>query len=162
MSDTTQLLQAVKLMLGVMPNSPIFSAVQVNNLIVDLEGAAAKHLDLESPLTGLVAGVVLTQEQVDSIRRLVDSAANDDRHRERSLATGVLHCAKCSLHATLVGKAYSQAKEEGCPNGCGPLWPLTWEQHVQKLEARVAELESSLNANPIALSRPDTNRPPRG
>lgn len=132
------------LMLDVMPNSPIFSAVQVNDLIVDLEGAAAKPLDLESPLTGLVAGVVLTQEQVNSIGRLVGSAANDGRHREIRLATGVLHCAKCGLHATLIGKAYAQAKEDGCPNGCGPLWPLAWEQHAEKLEARVSELETEL------------------
>lgn len=142
MSNTRQLRQAVALMLDVMPNSPIFSAVQVNDLIVDMEGAAAKPLDWESPLAGLVAGVVLTQEQVDSICRLVDSAANDGRHRESSLATGVLHCAKCGLHATLIGKAYQQAKEDGCANGCGPLWPLTWEQHVQRLEARIAELQT--------------------
>lgn len=110
MSDTTQLRQAVKLMLDVMPNSPIFSAVQVNDLIVDMEG----------------------------------SAANDGRGGEHNLAPGVLHCAKCGLHASLIGKAYGQAKEEGCPNGCGPLWPLTWEQHVQRLEARVSELETEL------------------
>lgn len=142
MSDTNQLRQAVTLMLDVMPNSPIFSAVQVNDLIVDMEGSAAKPLDWESPLTGLVAGVVLTQEQVNSIRRLVNSAANDGRHRESNLAAGVLHCAKCGLHATLIGKAYAQAKEDGCPNGCGPLWPLTWDQHVQRLEARIAELQT--------------------
>jgi hypothetical protein len=105
MSDTNQLRQAVALMLDVMPNSPIFSAAQVNDLIVEMEG----------------------------------SAANDSRRGERNLATGVLHCAKCGLHATLIGKAFAQAKEDGCPNGCGPLWPLTWEQHVQKLEAHIEE-----------------------
>ncbi|ONN64800.1 hypothetical protein [Herbaspirillum sp. VT-16-41] len=141
MSNIRQLRQAVTLMLDVMPNSPIFSAVQVNDLIVDMEGTATKSLDLESPLSGLVAGVVLTQEQVDSIRRLIDSTANDGRRGERNLAPGVLHCAKCGLHATLIGKAFAQAKEDGCPNGCGPLWPLTWDQHVQRLEARIAELQ---------------------
>jgi len=108
MSNTRQLRQAVALMLDVMPNSPIFSAAQVNDLIVDMEG----------------------------------SAANDGRRGERNLAPGVLHCAKCELHATLIGKAYTQAKEDGCPNGCGPLWPLTWDQHVQRLEARIAELQT--------------------
>ncbi|MDR6585558.1 hypothetical protein [Herbaspirillum frisingense] len=142
MSNTRQLRQAVALMLDVMPNSPIFSAVQVNDLIADMEGDASKPQDLESSIDGLVAGVVLTQEQVDTIRRLVDSAANDGRHRESNLAAGVLHCAKCGLHATLIGKAYAQAKEDGCPTGCGPLWPLTWDQHVQRLEARIAELQT--------------------
>ncbi|MBW9334619.1 hypothetical protein FEE59_13975 [Herbaspirillum sp. RU 5E] len=147
MSDTNQLRQAVALMLDVMPHSPIFSAVQVNDLIVDMERAASRLQDWESPIAGLVAGVVLTQEQVDSNRRLVDSAANDGRHRESSPATGVLHCAKCGLHATLIAKAYQQAKDGGCPNGCGPLWPLTWEQHVQKLEARITELEAKATSD---------------
>jgi hypothetical protein len=142
MTNIPQLRQAVALMLEVMPTSPIFSAVQVNDLIVDLEGAAAKSLDPESPLIGLVADVALTQEQVNSILLLTGSAVNDGGHERRRLATGVLHCAKCGLHATLIGKAYAQAKEDGCPNGCGPLWPLTWEQHVQKLEARITELQT--------------------
>ncbi|MCI1005237.1 hypothetical protein [Herbaspirillum sp. C7C8] len=147
MNDTTQLRQAVKLMLDVMPNSPIFSAVQVDALICDLDRLADKPQASESSIAGLVAGVVLTQEQVDSIRRLVDSAANDGGHEGRNLAPGVLHCAKCGLHATLIGKAYQQAKEEGCPNGCGPLWPLTWEQHTQKLGAQISELEAKLVAS---------------
>nr|WP_198983031.1 hypothetical protein [Herbaspirillum sp. ASV7] len=146
MSNIPQLRQAVKLMLDVMPNSPIFSAIQVNDLIVDLEGAAAKPQDLESSIAGLVAGVVLTQEQVDIILRLTDSASNDGSHEERNLATGVLHCAKCGLHAALIGRACQQAKEEGCPNGCGPLWPMTWEQHVQKLETINKEMEFELEA----------------
>jgi hypothetical protein len=146
MSNTTQLRQAVKLMLDVMPNSPIFSAVQVNDLIVDMEGAAANPRDFAPSIAGLVAGVVLTQEQVDSILRLTDSVANDGRPEQRDLATGVLHCAKCGLHATLIGRAYRQAKEEGCPNGCGPLWPMTWEQHAKKLEAQISRLENNENA----------------
>lgn len=155
MSDTTQLRQAVKLMLEVMPNSPIFSAVQVDALICDLDRVADEPQASGSSIAGLVAGVVLTQEQVDSILRLTDSASSDGRHERRDLATGVLHCAKCGLHATLIGRAYRQAKEEGCPNGCGPLWPLTWEQHVQKLEARISELETDLK-RALATQRKDT------
>jgi len=74
MSNIPQLRQAVKLMLDVMPNSPIFSAIQVNDLIADLEGTNNKPQALESSNTDLVAGVVLTQEQVDSMRRLNDRA----------------------------------------------------------------------------------------
>ena len=144
MRDTNQLRQAVKLMLDVMPNSPIFSAVQVDALICDLDRVADEPQASGSSIAGLVAGVVLTQEQVDSILRLTDSASNDGRHKGRDLSTGVLHCAKCGLHATLIGRAYRQAKDEGCPNGCGPLWPLTWEQHTEKLEAHISELEAKL------------------
>ncbi len=102
-----------------------------------------------------MAGVVLTQEQVDSILRLTDSVANDGRPEQRDLATGVLHCAKCGLHAALIGRAYRQAKDEGCPNGCGPLWPLTWEQHTEKLEARIGELETELK-RALDTQREDT------
>lgn len=199
MSDTNQLRQAVALMLDVMPNSPIFSAVQVNALIVDKECAATKPLNWESPIAWLVAGLVLTQEQVNSIRRLVDSATSQgngqcphdgrpacsgclhtgmchatavrldtsqieqavntspepvqepakhahvapegEQPAAAELAAGVLHCARCGLHVSLVRKAYEQAKAEGCPNGCGPLWSMTWEQHAKRLESMVASLQ---------------------
>jgi len=48
---------------------------------------------------------------------------------------GVMRCARCNLVLTRVnlyvgdGTAGPGGNEtERCPNGCGPLWPMTWEQ----------------------------------
>lgn len=52
---------------------------------------------------------------------------------------GVMRCAKCSfqLHRTnlymvngTTGPGTSET--EPCPNGCGPLWPVTWEQYARE------------------------------
>ncbi len=55
---------------------------------------------------------------------------------------GVMRCAKCSfqLHRTnlytvngTTGPGTSET--EPCPNGCGPLWPVTWEQYARDADA---------------------------
>lgn len=50
------------------------------------------------------------------------------------LVPGVVRCAKCSfqLHRTnlYLGSGTTgpgDSKTEPCPNGCGPLWPVTWQ-----------------------------------
>lgn len=55
-----------------------------------------------------------------------------------NLAPGVMHCAKCkfklirnnlNIHAGTI--TAGDSKTEPCPNGCGPLWPVTWEQEAR-------------------------------
>ncbi|MEN5285799.1 hypothetical protein ABE494_07585 [Stenotrophomonas lactitubi] len=80
-------------------------------------------------------------------------------HEQRSdLVPGVVRCAKCAfqLHRTnlylqsgTVGAGDS--KTEPCPNGCGPLWPVTWETWAREgwAEAERLHLEkSALSAQP--------------
>jgi len=57
------------------------------------------------------------------------------------LVPGVMRCAKCSfrlvrtnLHVPSGGFSAGDNKTEPCPNGCGPLWPETWEQRAREAE----------------------------
>lgn len=80
-----------------------------------------------------------------------------------NIAPGILRCAKCSFVLTKNTINMSagtitagNSKSEPCPNGCGPLWPVTWKEHalkarddseqwfedLQVAKARIAELES--------------------
>ena len=59
-----------------------------------------------------------------------------EEHTERKeLVPGVMRCAKCNLQLIMTnlnlssGTASAGGSEtEPCPNGCGPLWPVTWKQ----------------------------------
>lgn len=55
---------------------------------------------------------------------------------------GVMRCARCELVITRTnlycrdGTAGPGANEtERCLNGCGPLWPMTWEQRARDADA---------------------------
>lgn len=52
-----------------------------------------------------------------------------------NLVPGVMRCAKCGfevvrkiLHVNSGTIGPGDSKTEPCPNECGPLWPVTWEQ----------------------------------
>jgi len=56
-----------------------------------------------------------------------------------NIRPNVMRCAKCSLRVT---GAVSKAQ---CPNGCGPLWGVTWKDECQAAEAREAELLAEID-----------------
>ena len=78
------------------------------------------------------------------------------------IAPGIMRCAKCSFVLTKNSINMSagtitagDSKSEPCPNGCGPLWPVTWREKAlqarddseqwfedfQTAKKRIAELE---------------------
>lgn len=74
------------------------------------------------------------------------------------LVPGIVRCAKCqfqlvrsnlNMHDGTV--TAGDSKTEPCPNGCGPLWPVTWETWAREgwAEAERLHLENSaLSAQP--------------
>ena len=63
-------------------------------------------------------------------------AAPDER---TDLVPGVMRCAKCEFQLVRQVLAVNQgevfagdSKTEPCPNGCGPLWPVTWKQYAEQ------------------------------
>ena len=73
--------------------------------------------------------------------------------RRAELVPGVMHCAKCKFQLNRVtlcvsdGNAYSgHNKTEPCPNGCGPLWPVTWEQEAKNCWKALEEMHERLMA----------------
>lgn len=58
------------------------------------------------------------------------------------LVPGVMHCAKCkfqlvrtNLYVRSGTTGPGDSKTEPCPNGCGPLWPVTWRQWAEEAQA---------------------------
>ncbi len=80
------------------------------------------------------------------------------QEQRSDLVPGIVRCAKCAfqLHRTnlylqsgTIGAGDS--KTEPCPNGCGPLWPVTWETWAREgwAEAERLHLEmAALSAQP--------------
>lgn len=66
------------------------------------------------------------------------TAAAEALTRTQDVVPGRMRCAKCQFELTRVtlcvstGEAGAGGNEtEPCPNGCGPLWPVTWEQEAR-------------------------------
>lgn len=82
--------------------------------------------------------------------------------RQRSdLVPGVMHCAKCKFQLNRVtlcvsdGNAYAgDNKTEPCPNGCGPLWPVTWEQEAKNCWKALEEMHERLMAATALAAAP--------
>ena len=58
---------------------------------------------------------------------------------EPDLAPGVMRCARCKFRLNRINLNVNvnvgtvtagDNKTEPCPNGCGPLWPVTWKQEA--------------------------------
>lgn len=87
--------------------------------------------------------------------------------RRSDLVPGVMHCAKCKFQLNRVtlcvsdGNAYAGNNEtEPCPNGCGPLWPVTWEQEARNCWKALEEMHERLHPAPTtqADSQPALDR----
>lgn len=87
----------------------------------------------------------------------VEASGSERDHR---FVPGVMRCAKCNF--VVVRRVFSAIdgtvgdgdnKTEPCPNGCGPLWPMTWEQNSRDMEERceAAVLEAANLRAQLAL-----------
>ena len=61
------------------------------------------------------------------------------RPRRADVVPGVMHCARCkfqlqrvNLYVNVGTVGAGDNDTEPCPNGCGPLWPVTWEQEARE------------------------------
>lgn len=64
----------------------------------------------------------------------------------KDIVPGMMYCAKCKFCLTRrtlyvqSGNVGSGTNEtEPCPNGCGPLWPVTWKMLCDDYEERLVE-----------------------
>jgi len=58
--------------------------------------------------------------------------------KKPDLVPGVVHCARCNFRLNRVTLYMGNgaigpggSETEQCPNGCGPMWPVTWKQEAQ-------------------------------
>ena len=79
--------------------------------------------------------------------------------KAKLIVPGEMRCAKCGF--TLIRKnlyvnngtvGAGSNETEPCPNGCGPLWPETWEHSTREAWTRCEELHMELQAANKALA----------
>ncbi len=91
---------------------------------------SAWHVDTMARKDGLIAD---QEKENDRLK------AENERLRDSVIRPGIMRCAKCKfevIRKTLnMGSGTVTAgnsKTEPCPNGCGPLWPITWKEYAQR------------------------------
>ncbi|EPM2755432.1 hypothetical protein ACTK8Z_004628, partial [Yersinia enterocolitica] len=118
-----------------------------------------------------VGPLTVTMQRVDGLtpaQKLATAEAALSAANEKLLVPGVLCCAKCSFQLAKTNLYMASGttgpgdnKTEPCPNGCGPLWPVTWEQWSREIGVQLdryfdeaKELREKL-ANPVVLNTSD-------
>ncbi|MDM4768651.1 hypothetical protein [Solimonas sp. SE-A11] len=98
-------------------------------------------------------------ETTEALRAIADGRAMVMSTSDR-FVPGEMHCAKCRFSLTrtnlylgsgTVGPGDS--KTEPCPNGCGPLWPVTWEQSAREAWKRCEDLHQHLQEAQASATR---------
>ncbi len=91
---------------------------------------AASDIPFLNPVTS-----VLSTEDSEWKQRAEAAEGQVNELKVAALVPGVLHCAKCNFQLSKTNLYMKSGttgpgdnKTEPCPNGCGPLWPVTWHQ----------------------------------
>jgi len=91
-------------------------------------------------------------------------APKPTQERNENFVPGVMHCTKCrfrlnriNLNVNVGTVTAGDNKTEPCPNGCGPLWPITWEQEAREGYAALeAMFERAYAAEQALAARPSS------
>lgn len=160
-TDITELARKVKTEASAIDDTQWYLAKpsEIRLLVEALEKAQARIAELS---VGKVGNALLERENhhVEVVGKLTDRIAELE---SSVIAPGIMRCAKCSFVLTKNSINMSagtitagDSKSEPCPNGCGPLWPVTWREKalqarddseqwfddLQIAKKRIAELES--------------------
>ncbi len=89
-------------------------------------------------VTALIQRAEAAERREENLNASVDVLAQRVKDLEgAALVPGVLHCAKCQFQLTKTNLYMATGttgpgdnKTEPCPNGCGPLWPVTWKRYA--------------------------------
>lgn len=135
-------------------------------------GDVIRGADCNWNYIGIVAHMELpfTMNEADALSFIRTSTWNPPSPTEETaakprpeLVPGVMRCAKCNLvlhrtnlyvHSGTTGPGDNTT--EPCPNGCGPLWPVTWEQwgrEAQKTAERLFDEAAAERARADGLAQ---------
>ena len=107
------------------------------------------------------AGITDLRAQIEAAKaRIAELTAELTKAKEQLLLPGELHCAKCGFTLTRL-VAYVNCGEIGtgtsetepCPNGCGQLWPVTWEHAAREAREQCVSRFTELTAERDRLQR---------
>jgi hypothetical protein len=113
-----------------------YGAPSAHDLRVQAEEEAAR---LRNELETMTADRDAEKGMKAKAREQRDAMTDEvTRLKKDLLIPGVQRCAKCTFRRnSMVMSAQTgtisaaEAKPEPCPNGCGPLWPVTWEEDLR-------------------------------
>lgn len=117
------------------------------------------------PIHIVFARALLAQPSVAQLAPGGDVVApKPTQERNENFVPGVMHCAKCrfrlnrtNLNVNVGTVTAGDNKTEPCPNGCGPLWPITWEQEAREGYAALeAMFERAYAAEQALAARPSS------
>ena len=131
--------------------------------MADLDDQLKLLADRLAPIVGIDPREA--KELADIERELRAIAQQRD---EANLVPGVMRCAKCAfqLHRTTLYMGSGtigpgDSKTEPCPNGCGPLWPVTWQQwateaheYAERMQGELVLLKTAGRASAAGWARP--------
>lgn len=85
----------------------------------------------------------------DHLAALTAERERADKAQKALFVPGEMHCAKCkftlirtNLYVQNGTTGPGNNETEPCPNGCGPLWPETWERSAREAWSRLETLEA--------------------
>lgn len=147
--------------LSVMPPDDIFDISLAEGTQLDADITALNALNSAANPTTVLA---LLDELEAAEKRIAEQ-------QSAIIAPGIMRCAGCgfvltknSINMAAGTITAGDSKTEPCPNGCGPLWPVTWKEQalqmrddseqwfieLQQAKNRIAELEGGA-FNPAIL-----------
>ncbi|MFH2725200.1 ead/Ea22-like family protein [Escherichia coli] len=152
--------------LSVMPPDDIFDISLAEGTQLDADITALNALNsAANPATVLA----LLDELEAAEKRIAEQ-------QSAIIAPGIMRCAGCgfvltknSINMAAGTITAGDSKTEPCPNGCGPLWPVTWKEQalqmrddseqwfieLQQAKNRIAELEARTVKLPEYRNSPD-------
>ena len=108
---------------------------------------------LAERVEAISTGLTEAERRVKTAGIAADLRTLAQQQSAANLAPGVMHCAKCEfrLHRVTLymgdgTTGAGDSKTEPCPNGCGPLWPVTWEQEAREAMALANSMHEQLQA----------------
>ncbi|WP_261372836.1 DUF551 domain-containing protein [Yersinia mollaretii] len=114
------------------------------------ECSSVVHADL---LEKAADHITRIESQLETARKRITELEN------AALVPGVLHCAKCNFQLSKTNLYMKSGttgpgdnKTEPCPNGCGPLWPVTWRLWAFDASATADKYFDELKAAEARLS----------
>lgn len=152
--------------LSVMPPDDIFDISLAEGTQLDADITALNALNSAANPTTVLA---LLDELEAAEKRIAEQ-------QSAIIAPGIMRCAGCgfvltknSINMAAGTITAGDSKTEPCPNGCGPLWPVTWKEQalqmrddseqwfieLQQAKNRIAELEARTVKLPEYRNSPD-------
>ena len=100
-----------------------------------------ENLQLQRDKDSLEAVAISMRDDMREAREKLEAAEKRIAEQQSAIiAPGIMRCAGCgfvltknSINMAAGTITAGDSKSEPCPNGCGPLWPVTWKEQALQM-----------------------------